>query len=157
KLRIACTPAATTVLTTGCAASAGTAITAMPIPSRLTIFRKSRASGISTPPRERLPAFFLRGSHRATHSEPAAPKARVVGQRETEIARAHDRDADAAIQPEDLAQVPPQLLDVVADAADAELAEVRQILADLRRIEVELLGERLGGDRADAIGIERVQ
>src|SRR5262249_19769758 len=38
--------------------------------------------------------------------EPVVPEARVVGQRETEIARAHDRDADAAIQPEDLAQVP---------------------------------------------------
>ena len=51
-----------------------------------------------------------------------------------------------AVEPEDLAQVPAQLLDVVADAADAELAEVGQVLADLRGVEMELLGERLRRD-----------
>src|SRR5688500_9155498 len=42
--------------------------------------------------------------------------------------------------------MPAQLLDVVADAADAELTEVREVLANLRRIEVEPFGERLGRD-----------
>ena len=46
------------------------------------------------------------------------------------------------VDAEDLAQMAPQLLDVVADAADAELAKVGEILANLRGIEVELLGQR---------------
>ena len=55
------------------------------------------------------------------------------------------------------AQVAPQLLDVVADAADAELAEVGEILANLRRVEVKLLGQRLRGDRPHAGRVERVE
>ena len=57
---------------------------------------------------------------------------------------------DVAVETEDLPQVPPQLLDVVPDAAHAELAEVRQVLANLRRVQVELLGQRLRRNRADA-------
>ena len=62
-----------------------------------------------------------------------------------------------AIEAEDLAQVALQIADVVADAADAELAEVGEVLADLRGVEVKLLGERLGRDRADAGVLERVE
>src|SRR4029079_17702779 len=79
---------------------------------------------------------------------------RVVGQREPEIAGAHDRDAQLAIEPEDLPQVPSQVLHVVADAAHAKLAEVRQILANLRGIQPELLGEPLRRDGQYAGGIE---
>ena len=50
--------------------------------------------------------------------------------------------------------MPAQLLDVVADAANAELAEVRQVLADLRSVEVELLGERVRRNGAHAGGVE---
>ena len=50
-----------------------------------------------------------------------------------------------------------QVADVVADAAHAELAEVGEVLADLRGVEVELFGERLRGDRADARGLEHVE
>ena len=50
-----------------------------------------------------------------------------------------------------------ELLDVVADAAHAELAEVREVLPDLRGVQVELLGERLARDRLHAGGVERVQ
>ena len=50
-----------------------------------------------------------------------------------------------------------QIADVVADAANAELAEVREVLADLRGVQVELLGERLGRNRPDAGAIELVQ
>ena len=62
-----------------------------------------------------------------------------------------------AIEAEDLAQVPAQILDVVADAADAELAEVREVLADLRRVEMELLGERLRRHSPHAGALERGQ
>ena len=58
------------------------------------------------------------------------------------------------IEAENLAKVPLQVADVVADAADAELAEVGEVLADLRRVEVELLGERLRRDGANARVVE---
>jgi hypothetical protein len=53
--------------------------------------------------------------------------------------------------------VTPQLFHVVADAPDAELAEVREVLPDLRSIQMELLGERLRRNCADAAGVEFVQ
>ena len=85
------------------------------------------------------------------------PEARIVGERQAEVAGAHDGDAQPAIEAEDLPQVAAQLLDVVADAADAELAEVREVLPDLRGVEMELLGERLRGDRLHAGGVELVE
>ena len=51
----------------------------------------------------------------------------------------------------------PQILDVIADAADAELAEVGEVLANLRGVQVELLGQRLRRDGPHAGGVERVQ
>ena len=84
-------------------------------------------------------------------------EARVVGEREAEIAGADDRDAQLAIEAEDLAQMPLEIADVVADAADAELAEVGEVLADLRGVQMELLGERLRGDRLDAGVLELVE
>src|SRR5437867_10445727 len=41
----------------------------------------------------------------------------IVGKREAEIARAHDRDAQLAIEPEDLTQMALEVANVVADAA----------------------------------------
>ena len=58
------------------------------------------------------------------------------------------------VEPEDLTQVSPEFLDVIADAANTELAEVREVLTDLRGVEMKLLGQRLRRDRADAGGIE---
>ena len=84
-------------------------------------------------------------------------EARVVGEREAEIAGAHDRDAQLAIEAENLPQMALQIADVVADAADAELAEVGEVLANLRGVEMELLGERLRRDRADAGFLEHVE
>src|SRR5262249_3237602 len=85
------------------------------------------------------------------------PEAGIVGEREAEIAGAHDRDAEFAVEAENLPQVPFEIADVVADAADAELAEIGQVLANLRRVQVELLGERLRRDRAHAGVFERVE
>ena len=84
-------------------------------------------------------------------------EARVVGQRQAEVAGADDGDAQLAVEAEDLSQMPLQILDVVADAAHAELAEVGQVLADLRGVQVELLGERLRRDGLDAGGLELVR
>ena len=71
------------------------------------------------------------------------PEAGVVGEREAEVAGAHDGHAEAPVEAEDLPQVPAEILHVVADAADAELAEVGEVLADLGGVQVELLGEAL--------------
>src|SRR5688572_30129387 len=76
--------------------------------------------------------------------EPFLTKPGVISERETEIAGAHDGHAQLSIEAENLPQVPAQFLDVIADAAHAELAEVREILANLGGVEMELLGERLG-------------
>ena len=92
----------------------------------------------------------MAASKSAAISKPSWRKPGIVGQRETEVAGAHDGDAQVAIEAENLPQMPAQILDVVADAADAELAEIREVLADLRGVEVELLGERLRGDRLHA-------
>ncbi|MNC95728.1 hypothetical protein D3C83_129170 [compost metagenome] len=62
-----------------------------------------------------------------------------------------------AVEAENLPQMPPKVLHVIADAADAELAEVREVLADLRGVEVELLGKRLRGDCLHTRDVELVQ
>ena len=87
--------------------------------------------------------LFIGGVEQRGDAEPFLAEARVVGQRQAEIAGAHDRNVQLAVEAQDLAEVAAQLLDVIADSADAELAEVRQVLADLRGIEVELLSQRL--------------
>ena len=51
---------------------------------------------------------------------------------------------------EDLADLRDQRLDVVADAALAELAEAGEVAADLGRVDVGVLGEFLRGDRLAA-------
>src|SRR5262249_16494689 len=89
--------------------------------------------------------------------EALLPEARVVGEREAGIARAHDSDAQLAVEGEDLAQMPLEVANVVADAADAELAEVREILSNLRGVQMELFRERLRRDRANARLLERRQ
>ena len=96
-------------------------------------------------------------SNSAAISKPSWRKPGIVGEREAEVAGAHDRDAQLAIEAENLPQVALQIVDVVADAADAELAEVREVLANLRGVQVELLGERLRRDRADAGVFELVE
>src|SRR5262245_13656105 len=82
---------------------------------------------------------------------------RVVGERQSEVARADDRDSQFAVQAKDLPQMPAQVADVIADAADAEFAEIREVLADLGGVEVKALGEPLGRDGLHAGGLELVQ
>jgi hypothetical protein len=52
---------------------------------------------------------------------------------------------------------PTELLDVIADAPDAQLAEIREVLANLRGVEVKLLRQCLRRNRADARRVERAQ
>ena len=104
-----------------------------------------------------LPDLLARGVEQRHDIEAVLAEAGIVGQRQPEVAGADDDDLDAAVQPEDLAQVALQILDVVADAANAELAEMREVLANLRRIELELRGQLLRRHRVDAAGIQRFE
>ena len=61
------------------------------------------------------------------------------------------------IEAEDLPEMAFQVADVVADAADAELAEVGEVLADLRGVQVELFREPLRRDGLHAGRFELVQ
>ena len=100
---------------------------------------------MGTPPPRSLADLVAHRVEERRDLEAFLAEPRVVREREPEIAGAHDGDGDVPIEAEDLPQVPAQLLDVVADAAHAELAERREVLADLRGVEVKLLGQRLRG------------
>ena len=111
-------------------------------------------SWIGTPPRDSSPILRVGAVEHRDDLEAFAAEARVVGQRQAEVAGAEHRHPQLAVEAEDLAQVQLQILDVVADAAHAELAEVGQVLADLGGVQVELLGQRLRRDGLDAGGLE---
>jgi len=50
-----------------------------------------------------------------------------------------------------------QILDIVANAANAKLAEVTQVLPDLSRVEIELLSQRLRRDGFDSGAVKRIE
>ena len=58
------------------------------------------------------------------------------------------------VQPQDASQAILQLGDRVTHAPHAELAELGEVLADLRRVQVELARELGGGNRRDAGRVE---
>ena len=70
-------------------------------------------------------------------------ESRIVRQRESQIAGTHDRDAEPPVEAEDRAEMPAEILDVVPDAADAELAEPGQVLPDLGGVQMKALRETL--------------
>jgi hypothetical protein len=101
--------------------------------------------------------FLVGGVEKRRDFEAFLAETRVVRERQTEVAGAHDGDTEVAVETENLPQMAAEVLDVVADAANAELAEVGQVLADLRRVQVKLLCQRLGRNRLHAARIELVQ
>src|SRR5262245_7787003 len=90
-------------------------------------------------------------------AEALTGEAPVVEQRRAEVAEADERHRPLAIEPEDPLQLSFQAGDVVADAADAELAEVGKVLADLRRVEVEAVRQLLRRHGLDAVFLELQQ
>src|SRR6185312_5455733 len=60
---------------------------------------------------------------------------------------AEQRDVVLAGRPQDLSDLRDERLDVVADAALAELAKARKIAADLRRVDVRVVRQLLRADR----------
>ena len=64
-------------------------------------------------------------------------------ERRAEVAEPHERHGPFAVEAEDALELRLQTRDVVADATNAELAEVREVLPHLGGIEVEALGQLL--------------
>ncbi len=75
---------------------------------------------------------------------------RRAGDGAAEATRADQRDVVLARGAQDAADLADQRVDVVADAALAELAEPREVAADLRRVDVRVLGDVLRRDRRAA-------
>src|SRR4030095_12054059 len=81
----------------------------------------------------------------------------VIGKRLAEIARAHHADAQLPIEAENLAQVAAEILNVVADATNAKLTEIRQILSNLGGVEMESFRQRLRRNGFGAGSLELIQ
>ena len=78
--------------------------------------------------------------------DPVLREDRRAGDRLAEPAGADERDVVLPLRPQDLADLAEQRVDVVADAALAELAEGGQVAADLRRVDVRVVRDLLRGD-----------
>ncbi len=78
-------------------------------------------------------------------------KAAIREQREAEVADAHQDDRLQPRRAEFLGDLFEKLRDIVAQAARAERAEIRQVFAQLRGLDAGGLGERLAGNGADAV------
>ena len=95
---------------------------------------------------DRLPELRLVGVDDDGDVDPVLREDRGRGDRLPEPAGADERDVVLALRAQDLADRVEQELDRVADPALAELAEVGQVAADLRRVDVRVLGDLLRRD-----------
>src|SRR5207247_6501100 len=75
--------------------------------------------------------------------ETLPPEAPVVEERRAKVTEADERDRPLPIEPEDALELGLQARDVMADASQAELPEVSQVIPHLRRVPVEALGQVL--------------
>ena len=91
------------------------------------------------------------------HREAPLVEAGVVGEGLTEVAGADDHDRPVVGQAELAAHLVREVVDLVADAAGAVGAEVREVLADLRRVDAGQLGQPLGRHAGHPIGGEVVE
>ena len=84
-------------------------------------------------------------------------EAQVAGQGAPQVAHADDHQLVVAVEAEEVVEVGGQLVDVVADAADAEAAELGEVLADLGGGEEVAAGQLLRGDPPQPLGLELAQ
>ena len=101
--------------------------------------------------------LFVGGIEERRDLESFLTESGVVGKCETKITGAHDCDTQVSIEAENLPEMPAQILDVVADTANAELTEVRQVLANLCGVELIAFGQRLRRDRLHSGRIQFVE
>ena len=142
-----CTPAFTSWSATLWAAPAGTAMTAAMMLCSATC--AVRSAGRADRDAAQLGAD-LRGVvvEDRDDVEAVVGEDRRAGDRLAEPARADERDVVLARGAQDAADLGDQRVDVVADAALAELAERREVAPDLRRVDVRVLGDVLRRDGA---------
>src|SRR5437867_1684200 len=107
-------------------------------------------------PREGLHTL-LRGIHERHDPEAPGVEALITGQGHPEVAGPYDEHVVLLVETQDLDEMTLQLGDVVAHPAHSELTEVREIFPDLRRVEVELVGQLARGDGLDARLLEKAQ
>jgi len=81
------------------------------------------------------------------HLEAVVGEDRRAGDRLAEVAGPEEGDVVLAGGAEDLADLGDQRVDVVADAPLAELAEPREVAANLGRVDVRVVGQLLRGNR----------
>ena len=86
--------------------------------------------------------------------EPARVEPAILDERAAEVAEADHRRGPDAVDPQDAAEGVPQLVHAVADAGVAELAEEREVFADLGVADPELRPEPAAGDRRLPLGGE---
>src|SRR5262249_3044039 len=84
-------------------------------------------------------------------------KPRVIRQGQPEVAGTHDRHSQLPIETENLSQMPLQVANVISNPTDAEFAEVREVLSNLRRVEPKLLGEGLRRNRSNAGVVQKIE
>src|SRR4029453_12976179 len=101
--------------------------------------------------------LFVCGIEQRRDLESLLTESRVIAEAKTKVAGPHDRDTQVSIETEDLAQMATQILDVIAHTAHTELAEVREVLANLRGIELVPFRQRLRRDGLYSGGIELVE
>jgi hypothetical protein len=85
-------------------------------------------------------------SKTAATFDPLLGEDRRARDRLAEPAGADQRDVVLPLRPQDLADLAEQRVDLVTDTALAELAEGGQVAADLRRVDVRVVGDLLRGD-----------
>ncbi len=101
--------------------------------------------------------LLVRGVEHGDQLEALLGEAAVAGQGGAQRAGAHDDHVPRALEAETALDLVDQAVDLVAHAARAELAEVREVLADLGRVQVDHAGELLGRDALDAARLELAQ
>ena len=143
------TPASTRRSATAWAASAGTARTPTTISSSATTASSSAKSRTRRSPTSLADDLGI-DVEDGDDLEAVVGEDVGAGDRLAEVAGAEEGDVVLARGAQDLADLRDQRVDVVADAALAELAEAGEIAADLGRVDVRVLGELLRGDRLPA-------
>ena len=139
------TPASTRSSATFCAAPAGTASTPTTMFLSRTVSFSRRSSSTALPPMS-MPILRRLGVEDRGDVDAVLREDRRARDRLAEAAGADERDVVLPLRAQDLADLAEQRVDRVADTALAELAEVREIAADLRRVDVRVVGDLLRGD-----------
>src|SRR6185437_4169517 len=91
------------------------------------------------------------------HSKSGFLQAVIIRERPAQSSRADNSHTMWLIQAKNFRQMTAQVVDEVSGAPHAKFTEITEVFANLRRIQIELLGEFLRRNGSDAGGREFVQ